>query len=51
VLFLDEPLTGMDPQNRKRISDLMKRLGDEGRTVLVSTHILHELEQVTQRVL
>lgn len=51
VLFLDEPLTGMDPQNRRRISDLMKRLGDEGRTVLVSTHILHELEQVTRRVL
>ncbi|MEO5762055.1 MAG: ABC transporter ATP-binding protein, partial [Vicinamibacteria bacterium] len=44
ILFLDEPLTGMDPQNRKRISDLMRRLGDEGRTVLVSTHILHELE-------
>ena len=51
VLFLDEPLTGMDPQNRRRISDLMKRLGDDGRTVLVSTHILHELEQVTRRVL
>lgn len=51
VLFLDEPLTGMDPQNRRRISDLMRRLGDEGRTVLVSTHILHELEQVTRRVL
>jgi ABC-2 type transport system ATP-binding protein len=51
VLFLDEPLTGMDPQNRRRISDLMKRLGEEGRTVLVSTHILHELEQVTRRVL
>lgn len=51
VLFLDEPLTGMDPQNRKRISDLMKRLGEQGRTVLVSTHILHELEQVTRRVL
>lgn len=51
VLFLDEPLSGMDPQNRKRISDLMRRLGEEGRTVLVSTHILHELEQVTRRVL
>ncbi len=51
VLFLDEPLTGMDPQNRKRISDLMRRLGDQGKTVLVSTHILHELEQVTRRVL
>ncbi len=51
VLFLDEPLAGMDPQNRKRISDLLRHLGDEGRTVLVSTHILHELEQVTRRVL
>ena len=51
ILFLDEPLTGMDPQNRRRTSDLMRRLGDEGRTVLVSTHILHELEQVTKRVL
>lgn len=51
VLFLDEPLTGMDPQNRKKISDLMRRLGEEGRTVLVSTHILHELEQVTRRVI
>lgn len=51
VLFLDEPLSGMDPQNRRRISDLMRRLGEEGRTVLVSTHILHELEQVTRRVL
>ena len=51
ILFLDEPLTGMDPQNRKKTSDLMRRLGEEGRTVLVSTHILHELEQVTRRVL
>ncbi len=51
VLFLDEPLSGMDPQNRRRISDLMRRLGEEGRTVLVSTHILHELEQVTRHVL
>lgn len=51
VLLLDEPLTGMDPANRRSTSDLMKRLGAEGRTVLVSTHILHELEQVTRRVL
>jgi ABC-2 type transport system ATP-binding protein len=51
VLLLDEPLTGMDPKNRRATSELMKRLGAEGRTVLVSTHILHELEQVTRRVL
>lgn len=51
VLLFDEPLTGMDPANRRSTSELMRRLGEEGRTVLVSTHILHELEQVTKRVL
>jgi ABC-2 type transport system ATP-binding protein len=51
VLLLDEPLTGMDPVNRRRVADLVKRLGREGRTVLMSTHILHEVEAVTRRVL
>ncbi len=51
VLLLDEPLTGMDPVNRRRIIDLVKRLGREGRTVLVSSHILHEVEAMTRRVL
>jgi ABC-2 type transport system ATP-binding protein len=51
VLLLDEPLTGMDPVNRRRVSDLVKRLGREGRTIVVSSHILHEVETVTRRVL
>jgi ABC-2 type transport system ATP-binding protein len=51
VLLLDEPLTGMDPVNRRRISDLVKRLGREGRTIVVSSHILHEVESMTRRVL
>jgi ABC-2 type transport system ATP-binding protein len=51
VLLLDEPLSGMDPVNRRRIVDLVKRLGREGRTVLVSSHILHEVEAMTRRVL
>jgi ABC-2 type transport system ATP-binding protein len=51
VLLLDEPLTGMDPVNRRRVADLVKRLGREGRTVLMSTHILHEVEAVTRRVM
>jgi ABC-2 type transport system ATP-binding protein len=51
VLLLDEPLTGMDPLNRRRVADLIKRLGREGKTVLMSTHILHEVEAVTRRVL
>jgi ABC-2 type transport system ATP-binding protein len=51
VLLLDEPLTGMDPVNRRRLIDLVKRLGRSGRTVLVSSHILHEVEAMTRRVL
>ena len=51
VLLLDEPVSGMDPINRRRVVDLVKRLGREGKTVLVSSHILHEVEAMTRRVL
>jgi ABC-2 type transport system ATP-binding protein len=51
VLLLDEPLSGMDPVNRRRVVDLVKKLGREGKTVLVSSHILHEVEAMTRRVL
>jgi ABC-2 type transport system ATP-binding protein len=51
VLLLDEPLSGMDPVNRRRLVDLVKKLGREGRTVLVSSHILYEVEAMTRRVL
>jgi ABC-2 type transport system ATP-binding protein len=51
LLLLDEPLTGMDPVNRRRVIDLVKKYGREGRTVVVSSHILHEVEAMTRRVL
>jgi ABC-2 type transport system ATP-binding protein len=51
VLLLDEPVTGMDPVNRRRVVDLVKKLGREGKTVVVSSHILHEVEAMTRRVL
>jgi ABC-2 type transport system ATP-binding protein len=51
VLFLDEPVSGMDPVNRRRVIDLVKRLGRAGKTVLVSSHILYEVEAMTRRVL
>jgi ABC-2 type transport system ATP-binding protein len=51
VLLLDEPVSGMDPVNRRRVIELVKRWGKEGRTVLVSSHILHEVEAMTRRVL
>ena len=46
VLLLDEPFNGMDPRQRMQLMDLLRRLGDEGRTVLFSSHILEEVEQL-----
>jgi ABC-2 type transport system ATP-binding protein len=51
VLLLDERLNGMDPLGREHTMELIVRLGHSGRTVLVSSHILHEVEAMTRRVL
>jgi len=47
VLLLDEPFNGMDPRQRMHMMDLLHRMGDEGRTVLFSSHILEEVEQLS----
>ena len=46
VLLLDEPASGLDPQARVELRVLLRRLAAEGRTVLISSHILSELEEV-----
>jgi ABC-2 type transport system ATP-binding protein len=51
VLVLDEPLNGADPVQRLHLISLFKRLGDEGRTVIVSSHVLHEIESMAERVI
>jgi ABC-2 type transport system ATP-binding protein len=51
VLILDEPLTGLDPVQRRRMTSLFHRLGDDGRTVLVSSHVLDEVARLGSRVL
>jgi len=51
LVVLDEPLTGLDPVGRREVIDLVAELGREGRHVLVSSHILHEVEAMTSRVL
>jgi len=51
VIFLDEPLNGMDPVSRKQTIDLVRDLGDAGRTVLVSSHILPEVESMTSQII
>jgi ABC-2 type transport system ATP-binding protein len=43
VLFLDEPLTGTDPVARRDLMDIITRLGAEGKTVVVSSHVLYEV--------
>jgi len=50
VIFLDEPLNGMDPVSRKQSIDLVRELGAAGRTVLVSSHILPEVETMTSEI-
>jgi ABC-2 type transport system ATP-binding protein len=50
VLLLDEPFNGMDPRQRLHMMDLLHRLGADGRTILFSSHILEEVEQVSGTV-
>jgi len=50
VLLLDEPFNGMDPRQRFHMMDLLHKMGDEGRVVLFSSHILEEVEQVSGTV-
>jgi ABC-2 type transport system ATP-binding protein len=47
LLILDEPLTGTDPVGRREIMDLVVGLGREGKSVLLSSHVLHEVQTMT----
>jgi ABC-2 type transport system ATP-binding protein len=51
LLILDEPLAGMDPIARRRMIKLIKEWGIGGRSVMVSSHILHEIESMTPNIL
>jgi ABC-2 type transport system ATP-binding protein len=50
LLFLDEPTTGLDPNARRAIWDVIKGLRSKGRTVILTTHYLDEAEQLSDRV-
>ncbi|MEZ4468822.1 MAG: ABC transporter ATP-binding protein [bacterium] len=50
VVLLDEPLNGADPVARADLVKLVRQLGDEGRCVVVSSHVLHEVEAMTHQV-
>ncbi|MHC4779049.1 MAG: ABC transporter ATP-binding protein, partial [Planctomycetota bacterium] len=50
VLLLDEPASGLDPRARVEVRELLRELGKMGKTILVSSHILHELSEVCTSV-
>jgi ABC-2 type transport system ATP-binding protein len=50
VLLLDEPFNGMDPRQRIQLMDLLHTMGDDGRTILFSSHILEEVEQIAGNI-
>lgn len=50
LLILDEPANGLDPAGMREIRELLRQMGNEGRTVFVSSHLLTEVEQICDRV-
>ncbi|MEO8277244.1 MAG: ABC transporter ATP-binding protein, partial [Thermoanaerobaculia bacterium] len=50
VLLLDEPLNGLDPLARSEVIELLRTFAADGRTVVVSSHILHEVDELSDRV-
>lgn len=50
VLFLDEPTTGLDPQARRHLWGVIKRIKDEGKTIVLTTHNMEEAEELCDRV-
>jgi len=50
VVFLDEPMSGLDPMGRREVRDLIQQLRSEGKTVFFSTHILSDAEALCDRV-
>ncbi len=51
VLFLDEPFSGTDPVARRELMDIILRLAQDGKSVLVSSHVLHEVQTLTPNII
>lgn len=50
IVFLDEPTTGLDPQARRNLWDVIRAIRDEGRTVVLTTHYMEEAQQLCDRI-
>ena len=51
LIILDEPFSGLDPVNANLLARVIRELNEEGRTIIFSTHVLHQAEQICDRVL
>lgn len=51
VLILDEPLNGLDPVGRREVGNLLNELAAQGKCIVISSHILYEVEQLTRHIL
>ena len=51
ILVLDEPVSGLDPKQRKEVRDVIKKLAQGQRTIILSTHVLSEVEAICNRVI
>jgi len=49
-IILDEPYSGLDPVNMKLVKDLIIELGKEGKTILISTHMMDQVERMCDRI-
>ncbi len=50
ILFLDEPTEGMDPEGREEMLDLVSKIGKSGKTIVICSHLLHEVEKVAEHI-
>ena len=51
ILLLDEPTNGMDPEGIIEIRQMVRRLADSGKTIIISSHLLSEMEKIADQVL
>ena len=51
LLIIDEPFSGLDPVNTQMVKDLLREIHDQGATIIMSTHQMHQVEELCQRIL